>query len=273
MGVLKTISSLLLVGVIILTLTCATLGFATQTLLTEKTQLAALTESGLIPGILAMLSSQTNISIPPSIATIVITNNIPRITSYLSDSSPSLDLDLSIPEKEFENIFGALPLCQGTQNPLQNGKLICKPSVPLTLLTKAVEGATSQATNTVETELTTHFTQAKQGLLLLKKITWITFFLALALLAGLIILHHTSWSSAGAWATVALGMTGFLTLAIALLAHSYLLPLLPTTPLYLTTYLTQLLISFLSALKTYSLMILATALLALFGSFYLKSKA
>lgn len=58
--------------------------------------------------------------------TTLVLKNVPRITAYLADTSPTLDFDLSLPETEFTSLFGTMPPCQKEQNPLQNGKISCK---------------------------------------------------------------------------------------------------------------------------------------------------
>ncbi|MBM3230585.1 hypothetical protein FJZ22_02945 [Candidatus Pacearchaeota archaeon] len=272
MGIFQTLCSLLMTAAIILTLTCATLGFATQTILAEKTQNQALISSGLLTGIVRELSAQTNITIPEGVVTTLVLKNVPRITAYLADTSPTLDFDLSLPETEFTSLFGTMPPCQKEQNPLQNGKINCKPTAPFNVLSQSTTNALDHTTQQTESEVNNGFSQAKQVIKLLKIITWITFFLALAVLLSLIGLNHASWPSALSWATVALCCAGFLTLAIALLSLNHLSSFLPSTPLFLNAYLTSLLTAVLAKLKIYSLTILGTALLALFGAFYLKSK-
>lgn len=230
-------------------------------------QTQALTDSGLLKEIINQVSAQTNISIPETALTTLVNNNIPRITDYLTDKQQTLDLDLSLSDADFATIFGTLPSCQPQQQPLQDGKLICKPNVPISVLLQATQTAVSSTTHQATTDITTGFTEAKQTITLITRITWIVFFLALLLIVTLLILNHTSWSSALAWTTVALALPGFLILGIALLALPYLTPYLPTNSSALVSYLTLLLTALLSTLKTYSLIILGIALLALFGSF------
>ncbi len=272
MGVLQTTGSAFLVGMILLTLSCATIGFASQTLQEEKTQMQALTDSGLIAGLIKELSTESNSSIPPAAITTLASTNLPLITSYLSDTSQTLDFNLALPDSEFTTLFGALLPCQPAEQPLQNGKVICKPNAPVNLITATVENTTSHVTSQTESKLTTGFSQAKQGIIFVKKITWITFILALVLILSLLALNHDSWASALAWTTVALGITGFLLLALAVLGLRYLTPFLPTDPAFLNAYLLALLTAVLSTLKIYSLIILGATLGTLFGSFYFKSK-
>jgi CHASE2 domain-containing sensor protein len=147
---------------------------------------------------------------------------------------------------------------------LQEGKLICKPSTPLSLI---AQGTTTSISQT-EQQLTKGFAQAKQGIKTVQQITWLTFLLSLTLLGVIGALNHNEKASMFAWLTVACALPGFIALGASLLASNMFSSFLPTNSPALTTYLSSLLTALTARLKLYALITLAFSLISLFCSFY-----